>query len=74
MRRYLTLVCLLCLAIPTGISIAGCGRNPGADYCNGLGYGLKIDDVAVITEQPTYQSLSLAFGQTFQLANPTAVT
>ena len=42
MRRFLTLVFLLCLAIPAGISISGCTRNPAANYCNGLGYGLKI--------------------------------
>ena len=48
MRRFLTLVCLLCLAIPAGISISGCTRNPGANYCNGLGYGMKITDVATI--------------------------
>ncbi len=47
MRRFLTLVCLLCLAIPAGISISGCTRNPAANYCNGLGYGLKITDVAI---------------------------
>ena len=41
MRRYLTLIFLLCLAIPAGISISGCIRNPAGNYCNGLGYGLK---------------------------------
>ena len=52
MRRFLTLVCLLCLAIPAGISISGCTRNPGANYCNGLGYGMKVTDVAAITLAP----------------------
>ena len=42
MRRFLTLVCLLGLAIPAGISISGCTRNPAGNYCNGLGYGLKV--------------------------------
>ena len=41
MRRFLTLVFLLCLAIPAGISISGCTRNPAGNYCNGLGYGLN---------------------------------
>ena len=41
MRRFLTLVCLLGLAVPAGISISGCTRNPAGNYCNGLGYGLK---------------------------------
>ena len=39
MRRFLTLVSLLCLAVPAGISISGCTRNPAGKYCNGLGYG-----------------------------------
>ena len=74
MRRYLTLVCLLCLAIPAGITFSGCSRDPGAKYCNGLGYGLKITDIAVITLQPRTTGISLAFGQTRQMASPTATT
>jgi len=74
MRRFLTLVCLLCLAIPAGISISGCTRNPGANYCNGLGYGMKITDVATITLQPETTGISLAFGQTRQANTPSAVT
>ena len=74
MRRFLTLVCLLCLAIPAGISISGCTRNPGANYCNGLGYGLKIDNVASITLQPQTTGISLAFGQTQQIQQPAAFT
>jgi hypothetical protein len=74
MRRFLTLVCLLCLAIPAGISISGCTRNPGANYCNGLGYGLKITDVSSILLQPQTTSISLAFGQTQQASSPGAYT
>jgi hypothetical protein len=74
MRRFLTLVCLLCLAIPAGISISGCTRDPGVDYCNGLGYGMKVDDVAAITLTPATTGISLAFGQTRQINAPTAVT
>jgi hypothetical protein len=74
MRRFLTLVCLLCLAIPAGISFSGCARNPGADYCNGLGYGLKITDVAAITLQPTTTGISIAFGQTQTAQSPSSVT
>jgi hypothetical protein len=73
MRRFLTLVCLLCLAIPAGISISGCTRNPGADYCNGDGYGMKIDDVAAITLTPATTGISLAYGQTQQISSPAAV-
>ena len=74
MRRYLTLVCVLCLAIPAGISFSGCSRDPGANYCNGLGYGLKITDVAGVTLQPRTTGISLAFGQTRQVTTPTAIT
>jgi hypothetical protein len=74
MRRFLTLVCLLCLAIPAGISISGCTRNPGASYCNGLGYGMKIGDVASLTLQPVTSGISLAYGQTRQISSPSALT
>jgi hypothetical protein len=74
MRRFLTLVCLLCLAIPAGISISGCTRNPGANYCNGLGYGLKVTDVQSIVLQPQTTGISLAFGQTQQASTPAATT
>jgi hypothetical protein len=74
MRRFLTLVCLLCLAIPAGISISGCTRNPGENYCNGLGYGMKITDVASITLSPATTGISMAFGQTRQIGSPSALT
>ncbi len=74
MRRFLTLICLLCLAIPAGISISGCTRNPGANYCNGLGYGTKVGDVAVITLAPVTGGISIAYGQTRQISTPSAVT
>jgi len=74
MRRFLTLVCLLCLAIPAGISISGCTRNPGENYCNGLGYGMKITDVAAVTLQPATTGISMAYGQTRQIGSPSAVT
>jgi trimeric autotransporter adhesin len=74
MRRFLTLVSLLCVAIPAGVSITGCYRNPDANYCNGQGYGLKITDVAYITLSPVTSGISLAFGQTQQIGAPTAKT
>jgi len=74
MRRFLTLVCLLCVAIPAGISISGCTRNPAGNYCNGLGYGLKNTDVASIFLSPQTTGISIAFGQTQQVSAPTAKT
>ena len=73
MRRFLTLVFMLCLAIPAGISISGCTRNPAGNYCYGLAYGLKNTDVASITLQPQATGISLAFGQTLQAQQPSAL-
>ncbi len=72
MRRFLTLFCLLGLALPAGVSISGCTRNPAANYCNGVGYGLKIGQVANITLQPQIAGISLAYGQTTQAQSPQA--
>ena len=74
MRRYLTLVLLLCVAIPAGVSITGCVRNPAANYCNGLGFGLKITDVYSIDLEPRTTGVSMAYGQTRQVSAPTAKT
>ncbi|MFZ1015490.1 MAG: hypothetical protein WAN28_19250, partial [Terracidiphilus sp.] len=74
MRRYLALVFLLCLAIPAGFSISGCTRNPAGNYCNGLGYGLKVTDVDTIDLEPRTTGVSMAFGQTRQVTAPTAKT
>jgi hypothetical protein len=74
MRRFLTLVCLLLLAIPAGISISGCTRNPAANYCNAQGGGMKITDVAAITLQPATTGLSIAYGQTYSVGAPSMVT
>jgi len=74
MRRFLTLVCLLGLALPAGISISGCIRNPQGNYCNGLGYGLKDNQIASLTLQPQTAGFSLAYGQTAQVLSPQALT
>jgi len=74
MRRFLTLVCLLGLALPAGISITGCTRNPAGKYCNGLGYGLQDTQLASITLQPQVAGISLAYGQTIQAQAPSGFT
>ncbi|UWZ86577.1 hypothetical protein [Occallatibacter riparius] len=74
MRRFLTLVCLLFLAIPAGITITGCYRNPAGNYCNGLGYGAKVTDLYSINLEPKNTGISMAFGQTRQINAPTAST
>lgn len=77
MRRFFTLVCLLCLAIPAGVSISGCTRNPAANYCNldGIsGYGPTVNQVYSITLNPQIGGISLAYGQTQQVQTPQALT
>jgi trimeric autotransporter adhesin len=74
MRRYLTLVFMVCLAIPAGMTFSGCVRNPAGNYCNGLGYGLKDTDVFAIDLEPKTTGVSMAFGQTRQINAPTATT
>jgi trimeric autotransporter adhesin len=74
MRRFLTLVCLLVLAVPAGITISGCTRNPAGNYCNGLGYGPKVTALSYITLGPQFTGISLAFGQTRQSNAPAAFT
>jgi len=74
MRRYLTLVFLVILAVPTGITFSGCTRNPAGEYCNGQGFGLKDTDVASIDLEPRTTGVSIAFGQTRQISAPTAKT
>jgi hypothetical protein len=60
------------LAIPAGVSISGCSRDPGANYCNGLGYGMKITDVAQIRFSNATTGMSLAYGQTENIPTPAA--
>src|SRR5580692_6162918 len=75
MRRFLTLVILFCLAVPAGISISGCTRNPAAKYCPVTsGYGILVTAVYSITMQPQTAGISLAYGQTTQAQSPQALT
>lgn len=73
MRRFLTLVFLLVMVVPAGISISGCYRNPEGNYCNGLGYGPKVGQLYAITLGPQFTGVSLAFGQTKQSSSPSGV-
>jgi trimeric autotransporter adhesin len=74
MRRYLALIFIFCLAIPAGVSISGCIRNPAGNYCNGLGYGLKDTQLYSLDLEPRTTGISLAFGQTRQITAPTGKT
>jgi hypothetical protein len=73
MRRFLTLVGVLCLAMPAGISISGCTRNPAARYCPVTsGFGILNTAVYSIVLQPLSTGVSLAYGQTAQAQAPQA--
>jgi hypothetical protein len=71
MQRFLALIALLVFALPVGLSVSGCATQVG-DYCNGLGYGVKTNAVAFITLQPENTGISLSWGQTGQIAAPSA--
>lgn len=73
MQRYFALLALFVLSIPVGLSITGCQTNVGA-YCNGLGYGPKTNQVSAIDLEPKTTGISLSWGQTSQLSNPSAIT
>lgn len=73
MKRFFVLVALLTLSLPAGLSITGC-LTPVGDYCNGQGYGPKKDQVAAIDLEPKTTGISLAWGQTAQLRQPSATS
>ena len=73
MQRFFALIVLLVFSVPVGISIAGCaGSNPN-DFCikNGHGYGEKVTDLDHINLGPASTGISLSYGQTGQLNQPT---
>ena len=75
MRRFLTLVVMLGLAFPAGLSISGCVRNPAAKYCAVTsGFGEPVTAVSSIVLQPQVGGISLAYGQTRQTSTPSAFT
>jgi hypothetical protein len=75
MRRFLTLVVMLGLALPAGLTFSGCTRNPAAKYCAVTsGYGEPITAVTSIILQPQVGGISLAYGQTRQASAPSAFT
>lgn len=73
MKRFLVLIVLLCFSLPVGLSIAGCGHNQN-NYClkNGHAYGPTVNQVAYVVLQPQTTGISLAWGQTQSLDQPTA--
>jgi hypothetical protein len=73
MQRFFVLIVLLCFSLPVGLSIAGCGHNTN-NYClkNGHAYGLQTNQVAYVTMGPQTTGISLAWGQTQSVNEPSA--
>ena len=73
MKRFFVLIVLVCFSLPVGLSIAGCGHNTN-NYClkNGHAYGPTINQVAYVVLAPQTTGVSLAWGQTQSLDQPTA--
>ncbi|MGC2636206.1 MAG: hypothetical protein WA294_03440 [Acidobacteriaceae bacterium] len=73
MRRFLAFAVLLVSSLPVGLSIAGCGHNPN-NYCvkNGHTYGETTTQPAYAIMQPEATGLSLSWGQTGNIGQPSA--
>ena len=74
MRRFLTLICLLGLALPAGISISGCTRNPDGKLLQRSRLRPESHRRFSIILQPQIGGISLAYGQTLQVQSPSAST
>src|SRR5450432_662417 len=70
MYRFLTLVALLLMSIPVGLSVSGCGYNV-TNYCQNAGFGKHTKDVESIDLEPKLTGISLSFGQTTLAAGAT---
>ncbi len=62
MRRFVTLLALLFLTIPFGISIAGCGKKTPVTFCSGDS-GPIVGQLKTITLAPTVYGISLNAGE-----------
>lgn len=63
MRRFVTLVFLLCLTVSFGVSISGCAKKNSVSYCNNAGYGPVLGQLATITLSPKIYGISLNYGE-----------
>ncbi len=71
MRRFVTLVFLVFLTIPFGVSISGCSKGTTTVYCNGGDSGPVVGQLYAITLQPQLYGISLNQGLIGQVSTPT---
>jgi hypothetical protein len=72
MRRFVTLLVLMLVSVPFGISISGCGKKTAVTFCNassGDG-GVVVGQLNSIVLQPVIYGISLNYGQIGQLSTP----
>ena len=73
MRRFVTLVFLLCLTVSFGVSVTGCAKKNSVAYCNNAGYGPQLGQVARITLSPNVYGISLNYAEIGTVGAPSAV-
>lgn len=68
MRRFVTLGFLLCLTLPFGISISGCGNKNTVTFCGTGNSGPVTGTLATLTLTPRIYGVSLNFAQKSQIS------
>lgn len=69
MRRFFTLVVMLLVAIPFGVTISGCHKATAVDYCNGSS-GLAYGQLSALDLEPRLTGISLNQGQIGNISGP----
>ena len=70
MRRLLMLVVLLFVALPFGISIAGCSKKTLTTFCDGNDSGPAVGQLTTLIIQPRLTGISLNQGQIGSVSSP----
>ncbi|GGA78246.1 hypothetical protein GCM10011507_31850 [Edaphobacter acidisoli] len=73
MRRFVTLVFLLCFTVSFGVSISGCAKKNSVSYCNNAGYGPVLGQLATITLSPKVYGISLNYAEIGTVGAPAGV-
>lgn len=74
MRRFVFLALLCSLALPVSLSITGCVKNYGQNYCSGFQSGPQTNATSTINLEPRTYGISLSFGQIGKIGAATALT